>query len=324
MGNRSFIIKAAVSISSIDAMISGMPRSRVYLPKVVSPPSTILEHLTSQFPHIPAATWQDRMARGLVTTSIGEVLNESSPYSHGLTVFYVKEVQDEPSCDEVETIVYQDDEILVADKPHGMPVTPAGSHIARSLVNRLQERTGIGDLAPLHRLDRDTAGLVLFGIKPGARGRYHQLFALGTIEREYRALATVREVPQERHWVVKNHLASGEPWFRRRIVEHEPANAITTIDLIATRNGLGLFRLLPGTGKKHQLRVHMCSIGFPILGDRLYPDVREVEPSVPPLQLLAARLAFIDPFTSAQREFRSSIRLLLPDDVSESAMDNSG
>jgi tRNA pseudouridine32 synthase/23S rRNA pseudouridine746 synthase len=264
------------------------------------------------------------MARGLITTSDGETLSETSPYSHGLMVFYVKEVLNEPSCDEVETIVYQDEQILVADKPHGMPVTPAGIHIARSLVNRLQERTGIGDLAPLHRLDRDTAGLVLFSIKPEDRGRYHQLFAQRTIEREYHAVATVRESPRDRHWIVENHLAPGEPWFRRRIVEHEPANAITAIDLIATRNGLGLFHLVPGTGRKHQLRVHMCSIGFPILGDVLYPEMRNPEPSVLPLQLLAARLAFIDPYTSAQREFKSSMRLLLTEEKPESAMDNSG
>jgi tRNA pseudouridine32 synthase/23S rRNA pseudouridine746 synthase len=226
----------------------------------------------------------------------------------------MKEVPGEPACVDVETIVYQDDEILVADKPHGMPVTPAGNHVSRSLLNRLQERTGFGDLAPLHRLDRDTAGLVLFGIKPQSRGRYHELFTRGTIEREYLAIASLREAPKERHWIVKNHLASGDPWFRQRIVEGEPVNAITRIDLIDIHDGLGLFRLFPETGKKHQLRVHMSSIGFPILGDLLYSHIRQCEPADLPLQLLAARLAFIDPFTHAQREFRSSMRLLLPSD----------
>lgn len=268
----------------------------------------------SRFPHIPSSVWRDRMSRGLVTTSTGQVLREDSPYSHGLTVFYMKEVPGEPACVDVETIVYQDDEILVADKPHGMPVTPAGNHVSRSLLNRLQERTGFGDLAPLHRLDRDTAGLVLFGIKPQSRGRYHELFTRGTIEREYLAIASLREAPKERHWIVKNHLASGDPWFRQRIVEGEPVNAITRIDLIDIHDGLGLFRLFPETGKKHQLRVHMSSIGFPILGDLLYSHIRQCEPADLPLQLLAARLAFIDPFTHAQREFRSSMRLLLPSD----------
>jgi tRNA pseudouridine32 synthase/23S rRNA pseudouridine746 synthase len=264
------------------------------------------------------------MARGLVTTSTGDILSEDSRYAHGLTVFYVKEVPNEPVCDEIENIVYRDDQILVADKPHGMPVTPAGNHVARSLVNRLQERTGIRDLAPLHRLDRDTAGLVLFAIKPESRGRYHQLFASGTIEREYLAVALLSEIPSRRHWIVKSHLAPGEPWFRRRIVEDQPANAITSIELIETLDGFGLFRLVPETGKKHQLRVHMNSIGYPILGDLLYPDILGWEPSATPLQLLAARLAFIDPITNAQREFQSSMRLSLPSSVPDSPMDNSG
>jgi tRNA pseudouridine32 synthase/23S rRNA pseudouridine746 synthase len=263
------------------------------------------------------------MARGLVTTSTGDVLSEASRYIHGLTVFYVKEVPNEPVCGEIENIVYQDEEILVAEKPHGMPVTPAGSHIARSLVNRLQERTGIRDLAPMHRLDRDTAGLVLFAIKPESRGRYHQLFARGTIEREYLAVALMSEIPRERHWILKSHLAPGDPWFRRRIVQDQPANAITVIELIETRDGFGLFRLVPETGKKHQLRLHMNSIGYPILGDLLYPDIRDWEPSAAPLQLLAARLAFTDPITSARREFQSSMRLLLPRSTPDSAMDNS-
>jgi tRNA pseudouridine32 synthase/23S rRNA pseudouridine746 synthase len=303
-------------------MISHMGRSRIYLPKVASPPATVLEYLASHFPRIPSTVWRERMARGVITTSAGVILDEHSPYSHGLTVFYVKEVPGEPGCDEVENIVYQDDEILVADKPHGMPVTPAGNHIARALLNRLQESTGIGDLAPLHRLDRDTAGLVLFAVKPESRGRYHDLFARGIIERVYLAIARVGEAPTERHWVVKNHLAPGEPWFRRQIIDNEPANATTTIDLIETRDGLGLFRLVPGTGKKHQLRVHMNSIGFPILGDPLYPELREPSTPALPMQLLAARLAFTDPVTGARREFKSSVRLLFP--TPESTMDNSG
>jgi len=265
------------------------------------------------------------MARGLVTTSTGVILGEDSPYSYGLTILYLKEIPEEPDAQETETVIYQNDEILVADKPHGMPVTPAGNHVARALLNRLRERTGFGDLAPLHRLDRDTAGLVLFAIKPEFRAHYHELFARGTIEREYFAIASVQAVPGERHWILRNHLAAGEPWFRRQIVKNEPANAITRIDLIEIRNGYGLFRLVPATGKKHQLRVHMSSIGFPILGDLLYPDMRLPEPSRLPLQLLAERLAFIDPLTREQREFKSSRRLLLAAERRpESAMDNCG
>ena len=128
------------------------------------------------------------MARGLVASSDGAILREDSPYRHGMTVLYAKEVPSEPAPLEAETILYQDDEILIADKPHGMTVTPGGQHVARSLVNRLQEQTGIADLVPLHRLDRDTAGIVLFSSKAGSRGRYHQLFSSRVIEREYLAV----------------------------------------------------------------------------------------------------------------------------------------
>jgi tRNA pseudouridine32 synthase / 23S rRNA pseudouridine746 synthase len=298
-----------VSISSNDAIISAMVRSRLCLPKLKSPPATLLEFLSTHFRHIPEITWRDRMARGLVTNSSGLPLREDTPYSRGLTVFYVREVPFEPASSETETILYQDDEILVADKPHGMPVTPAGDHVARSLLNRLQQQTGIDNLVPLHRLDRDTAGIVLFGLKTESRRHYHALFEKRLIEREYLAVAELRKPPTQRRWTVENRLVSGEPWFRRRVAEDGRANAITTIDLLDTRKSLGLFRLIPRTGRKHQLRVHMSSIGFPILGDVLYPEQSEAEPGDTPLQLLASRLCFNDPLTGLRREFKSSRRL---------------
>ena len=286
-----------------------MPRSRIYLPKLESPPTTILGHLALLFPQVSGAAWRDRAARGLVTTGDGVKIREDSPYAHGLTVFYMKEVQSEPEPLEIERILFQDDEILAADKPHGMTVTPAGDHVARSMLYRLQERTRLDSLVPLHRIDRDTAGLVLFGIKAGSRARYHELFAKKEIQREYFAVAHVADVPDQKHWRVENRLGAGTPWFRRQILNDGPINASTEIELLEARDGIGLFRLKPVTGKKHQLRVHMASIGFPILGDALYPEMRNQEPSDPPMQLLACRLTFIDPLTGIQREFKSERRL---------------
>src|SRR5262249_48057865 len=135
-----------------------MRPSRLYLPKLQSPPSTILEHLTTRFPQVPSTVWCSRLSRGLVTLSDGTSLSEDSPYRHGLTVFYCREVPSEPEAIEDATIVYRDDSILIADKPHGMPVTPAGSYLNRSLIARLQKSCSLPNLAPVHRLDRDTAG----------------------------------------------------------------------------------------------------------------------------------------------------------------------
>jgi len=288
--------------------------SRLHLPKLEPAPKTILEHLIARFPHIDAQTWRERVAAGKVTLDDGAPLTAESPYRHGVTVLYSREVAMEPPASGEDTVLYQDDNILVADKPHGMVVTPSGNHVERSLLARLQSRSGMKTLAPVHRLDRETAGIVLFAIHPEARASYHELFSGRTVEREYLAVAKLGNAEVRKEWHVRNRLEEGEPWYRRRISESNGAepNAITRIELLEERNGLGRFRLLPETGKKHQLRVHMASIGCPIVGDLLYPDVRNADEPGPPLQLLAYRLSFIDPLSGEPRSFTSAQELLWP------------
>jgi tRNA pseudouridine32 synthase / 23S rRNA pseudouridine746 synthase len=281
--------------------------SRLYLPKLEPSPATILEHLLARFPQVHPTIWRARISRGLVTLSDGATLREDSPYRHGITVFYRKEVPSEPASMEEALVIYRDENILVVDKPHGMPVTPAGEHFERSLLVHLQKSTGLADLAPMHRLDRETAGVVLFTIKPDARSHYHRLFAEG-IEREYLAVAPIIDAPDRKHWRVENRMESGDPWFRQRIVDG-PINAITEIELRDVREGVGLFRLVPESGRKHQLRVHMASIGFPIVGDPFYPHIRARQSGDPPLQLLARRLTFTDPLSRVLRSFTSVRKL---------------
>jgi tRNA pseudouridine32 synthase/23S rRNA pseudouridine746 synthase len=287
-----------------------MRSSRLVLPKLPSPPATILEHLFERFPRIPADTWRARVTRGLVHLSDGTTVTEASPYRHGITVFYRKEVESEPMLLEDARIIWRDDNIMVVDKPHGMPVTPVGNYVDRSLLVRLEKTTGLPELTPLHRLDRETAGVLLLAINPEVRAAYHQLFADGLIERQYLAAASVGQMPEGRCWHVENRMGSGQPWFRQRIVDGPP-NAVTDIELLEVRDGIGLFRLLPKTGKKHQLRVHMMSIGFPIIGDPFYPELREKRDEDTPLQLVADQLAFVDPITKVRRMFRTAFPLPL-------------
>jgi tRNA pseudouridine32 synthase/23S rRNA pseudouridine746 synthase len=288
--------------------------SRLHLPKLDTAPRTILEYLIAHFPHIPAQTWRERVANGKITLDDGATVTIQSPYRHGVTVLYSKEIAHEPAADVEETILFQDTNILVADKPHGMVVTPAGDQVERSLLARLQNRTGLKNLAPVHRLDRETAGVVLFTGTIEARSRYHELFSSRTVEREYLAVARIGNTGIQKTWDVRNRLEEGEPWYRRRIAKNDGAepNAITRVELLESRNGFGLFRLLPETGKKHQLRVHMASIGFSIAGDLLYPELRELNEHDSPLQLLARRLSFIDPLSGEPRSFLSAQRLLWP------------
>lgn len=288
--------------------MSSIPQSRLYLRKLQSPPKTIVEHLLVAFPQIPSEVWRSRVSRGLVTLSDGTTVTTDSPYRHGLMVFYRREILSEPAAAEAATVLYRDENILVADKPHGMPVTPAGEYLARSLLVHLQERTGIESLTPMHRLDRDTAGIVLLSTRPDVRGSYQTLFAENGVRREYLAIAHVHQSPDWKRCRLENRIEAGSPWYRQQVVEGRP-NAITGVELLAIREGFGVFRLIPETGKKHQLRVHMASIGFGIIGDSLYPDLRETDDQHWPLQLLASRLSFTDPFSGRKREFVSLRRL---------------
>jgi tRNA pseudouridine32 synthase/23S rRNA pseudouridine746 synthase len=285
-----------------------MVRSRLYLPKTASSPGTVLDHLAERFPHVPYAVWKERFERGRVTARDGGALAADAAYRHGLTVYYERETPGEPEPAEVERIVHRDDRILVVDKPHGMPVTPTGDYVARALIVRLRSDLGLPGLTPSHRLDRETAGLVLLCADPAMRARYHGLFAAQAIEREYLAVAHWREAVGRGPWVVENRIVPGDPWFLQCAVEG-PANAATEIELIETHREKGLFRLLPRTGKKHQLRVHMASIGAPIVGDAYYGD-RSASPAS--LQLLARRLSFVDPVTGVTLAFASSMQVAWP------------
>src|SRR5215510_10426406 len=198
--------------------------SRLYLPKLESPPATILEYLLAHFPQVHPRTWCARVARGLVSLSDGTTLRKDSPYRHGLTVFYRKKVPSEPDPLEEPLVIYRDEEILVADKPHGMPVTPAGEYVERSLLVRLQKRTGMKTLAPAHRLDRDTAGIVLFVVNPAVRAHYHRLFSEEMIQREYLAIAHVAADFEQTEWTVCNRIERGAPWYTQAIFDG-PANA---------------------------------------------------------------------------------------------------
>ncbi len=270
------------------------------------------DYLLQQFYGISEDTWRERFAQRRAVDGAGQRLDWDMHYPAGSALWYYREVADEPAVPFTEEILHQDEHLLVVDKPHFLAVVPAGRFLRETLLVRLRERTGLAELTPLHRLDRLTAGLVLFSVRASSRGAYTDLFRQRAIRKVYHAIAPYS--PQlNLPLVYRSRLVAGEPFFCMAEVPG-PANAETHITLLSENNGEGLYQLEPLTGRKHQLRVHMSVLGLPIRGDPLYPALlpeSAAERWDQPLQLLAKTLEFADPLTGRARQFASRRTLVL-------------
>jgi len=295
----------------------GVGASVVGLP--AGPWTTLSDFLAHRFPAVSQEVWAKRMTQGLVLDELGRPLTPDQPYQPHSRAYYYRELLDEPRIPFEEFIVYQDAHLVVADKPHFLPVTPVGRFVQESLLVRLKRRLGIDTLAPVHRIDRETAGLVLFTLNPDHRGAYHALFSQREVTKLYEAIApwrSDRELPS----VYRSRIEPDAQFFRQREVPGEP-NSETHIEMREVHGALARYQLKPVSGKTHQLRVHMSALGRPIVGDLLYPEAVHgpghiEENYTRPLQLLARALAFIDPLTGEHRQFESLRQLNWDDDNS--------
>lgn len=273
--------------------------------------ATVLDCLCDHFPAIDRATWLQRMARGKVLDGAGAPIGAQHPYRVGLKVRYFREVADETPIPFQEQVLWQDEHLLVADKPHFLPVMPAGQYVEQTLLARLVRRTGNADLVPIHRIDRLTAGLVLFSVNPDSRGHYQALFRQRQVDKRYEAIAPA--LPQLQFpYLHRSLMVAGEPFFRMQEVAGPP-NSETLIEVLERRGGLWRYGLSPVTGRKHQLRVHLAGLGAPILGDDFYPELQaqraRTDDQAQPLKLLARGLSFIDPLSGLARTFESRLQL---------------
>ncbi|RDZ28248.1 pseudouridine synthase [Lysobacter silvisoli] len=285
----------------------GIAASRLQLPP--GPWVSLLDGLCARFPAISRERWLDRFAHGRVLDAQRRPLSADAPYRVGMEILYYRAIAQEAAIPFQERVLLRDEHLLVVDKPHFLPVTPSGGFVAETLLARLRRRYGETDLAPLHRLDRGTAGLVLFSREPATRAAYQALFRERRIVKRYEALAA--PLPELRFPLLRrSRLARGEPFFRMREVEGEP-NSETAIDVIERGEPAWRYALAPVSGRKHQLRVHMAALGAPILNDPYYPLA---EPQAPddyarPLKLLARSLSFADPLSGEERQFESGLSL---------------
>ncbi|HTD04888.1 RluA family pseudouridine synthase [Undibacterium sp.] len=285
----------------------GVAPSYLWLPEGNWP--DLLSFLLWRYPDVAEATWLARMAKGEVRNQHGDILQAQSPFRRGICIYYYRELEDETPIPFEEHILYQDAHLLVVDKPHFLPVIPTGRFLRETLLVRLKDKTGLHHLTPIHRLDRETAGVMLLSLNPESRGAYQAMFQQRSIAKTYEALAPHlhgKQLP----YIHRSRMAAGEPFFVMQEIEGE-ANSETHIDVLEHRGATSLYQLQPVTGRKHQLRVHMASLGIPIMNDIFYPETLPCKGDdfSSPLKLLARSIAFDDPVSGKMREFRSEREL---------------
>ncbi|WP_369239192.1 pseudouridine synthase [Streptomyces sp. R21] len=269
--------------------------------------ATVREHLVQRLAGAGPGVVDGMLDAGLFVGADGLAVASDTAYVPGMFVWFHRELPDEERVPFALDVVYRDEHIVVADKPHFLATTPRGSHVAETALARLRRELDIPALGAAHRLDRLTAGLVLFTVRPEERGAYQSLFRDRLVRKEYEAVAPYDE-ELELPRTVRSRILKERGVMAAQEVEGEP-NAVTTVELREQRDDHGLYRLTPSTGQTHQLRVHMCALGLPLLGDPLYPTVTGPVPPGDfrrPLQLLARSLEFTDPVTGREHRFRSA------------------
>lgn len=274
---------------------------------------TVLDYLAHQFPAIARTEWHARMLRGDVLDAQGLPLPPGTPYRPRARIYYWRDVPDEPRIPFDEAILFRDEELIVADKPHFLPVTPGGRYLQETLLVRLKNATGLDALAPIHRIDRETAGLVLFAVRPATRDAYAAMFRDRAVAKYYEAIAPWRPGLQ---WPMdyESRLVDGDSFMTMR-EEAGEANSRTRISLLERQGDRARYALEPHTGRRHQLRAQMSALGLPIVNDQIYPVLQpalaegQAADYSRPLKLLAKAIAFTDPVTGQARSFQSRLRL---------------
>ncbi|MFG3226180.1 RluA family pseudouridine synthase [Kitasatospora sp. NPDC048194] len=266
---------------------------------------TVRDHLVERLPAVGASRIDAALRGGEIFGEDGPIAADE-PFRPGAHLWFYRDLPEEVPVPFDLVVLHRDEHLVVVDKPHFLATTPRGRHVAETALSRLRHGLGLPALSPAHRLDRLTAGLAMFVVRPEDRGAYQTLFRDRRVHKEYQAVAPydpALSLPR----TVRSHIVKERGVIAARETD-APPNSESRIELLERRDGLGRYRLRPLSGRTHQLRLHMSGLGLPILGDPVYPVVLP-EPAPDdfrrPLQLLASVIAFTDPLTGRERHFES-------------------
>src|SRR6476660_782830 len=295
----------------------GVNATRLRLPDE-GPWDTAMEYMMHRWGHIDPQGIEDRFDAGEIVGEAGAPLDRTTPLRHHTVSWYYRSLPPEPRIPVELNILHQDEHLLVVDKPHFLPTTPGGTYIQESALVRLRNQLDLPDLIPMHRLDRMTAGILLLSTNPDTRGKYQVLFEKRQVQKEYECGSAAEPAPGhpavDFPVVVRNRMTKSRSYLLAEVIDGEP-NAETRIELLRTFDGgaarRALYRLEPHSGKTHQLRVHMASLGLGIVNDAFHPELLDKAPDdyTRPLQLLARCIRFVDPITGSPVEYRSRLEL---------------
>lgn len=280
----------------------GLNPTRIRMPDPPASYPTVVTYLKARFPD-DADALAAKIDAGEVVDARGTPITATTPLVPRADVWLYRDPPAEPEVPFALPVLHADRDLVVVDKPHFLATTPRGRFVVQSAVVRLRRELGNDELSPAHRLDRLTAGVLVFTARPDVRRAYQEMFAARAVTKVYEAVAPVGDVPS----LMRSRIVKTRESLQAREVPGE-VNAETRVEIIDTAGDLALYRLRPTTGKTHQLRVHLASAGIPIVGDSLYPVPREVavDDYRDPLRLLARSIAFDDPITGAPRRFESA------------------
>ncbi|MEU5693840.1 RluA family pseudouridine synthase [Actinosynnema sp. NPDC020468] len=287
----------------------GLDPARLRLPDE-GPWSTVRDHLVERLPRVAPERIDALFAQGAIHDLDGPIAPDA-PFAPGTSVWFHRDLPDETPVPFAITVVHRDERILVVDKPHFLATIPRGSHVVETALVRLRTDLGLPHLSPAHRLDRVTAGLVLFVVDPALRGKYQTMFKDRVVHKEYEAIARY-DPALDLPTTIRSRIVKTKGIITAQEVDGEP-NAETRVELVEHNGVWGRYRLLPTTGRTHQLRLHLSSAGIPIRNDDFYPVLtgKPLDDFTNPLALLAKVLAFTDPVTGEHRRFHSTSSLEL-------------
>lgn len=291
---------------------NGVGATRLHVP-LDGPWETVSDYMVERFFHLDPEALLARFDDGEIVARDGSAVRRDAPLGAEEFIWYYREPPEEKRIPFEVEVLHQDENLVVVDKPHFLPTTPGGRYLQNSALVRLRIALGIPDLAPMHRLDRATAGLLMFATRPETRGAYQLLFENRRVEKVYEAVSA-----RPLDWdgsrfplVYRNHIVKLRGQVCVEVDDEREPNSETLIELLGDDDRVVRTLLRPHSGKMHQLRVHLAALGLGILNDGFYPTLLPETPDDfdRPLQLLARELRFVDPLSGEDRVFTTRLTL---------------